>query len=814
MASTQIKRRIGTSIPISEDASKKKTKVDSERDAEKTRRKSANPYTTPSPKKPKHENDTRHFKFTRKRSHSITGGNGKYLPCHKRRKKEGIIPPTKFLLGGNICDPLNLNSLQDEEINRAVNAVTPRSSPLPTPRHRKEEIQVLIPPNINDPLNLAAGEDGDDFELKLVSPKKRKIRRRRKHLSTSPSAEGKEDQQAPPLPKYATLGPCPANSTSVPSTKTELDDSIPEEQEGQETESNLSRDLEVSPKEKKLANRKTSTSFFEDRKSGGGGRKVPPEAKDKIVSPVVPQPGARKRQSSYGRSISRAESSGGVEGVVEVKGNNESRRAGGKSAAAQGTVVDHGHQIKKNFNKKNVNYQYGNYNRYYGYRNPNHENDARLQFLRQDLFEGKDVLDIGCNVGHVTLMVARDLGARSVVGLDIDKKLIEAAWNNVRHYTNNVGPRNKPHGSSRHLLPTQSKEEEERFPVSMPILYGPINAGASHLTSKGNYVLDCDSLLEAEQPKFDVILCLSVTKWIHLNWGDDGLKRTFRRMFAQLRPGGKLILEPQAWPSYRRKKSITETTVKNYNNISFYPQQFTQYLLSEVGFKTVEVLGMPQHPSRGFQRPIQLFYKDSTSPSREVEESTSTDQGSFESPSSKRSPSQRVDGKKIDDDAPVSVKQQSCDIVGFQEKKLGECTTSKEGIMYCAVMEGTGESPAAKDPEEHGGSDEKMECSSTEHVIQCMPSQDSGTDCTEKKGSAEHLATAHISETCELKKPENTETCSSSGVKGDPLNMVVDEQCSERTVEGSFVKSETSVEIKETSSPSAKGEQEHSEVSL
>nr|CAD7408689.1 unnamed protein product [Timema poppensis] len=88
---------------------------------DKPRRKSAIGTTGPFPKKNKHETDGRNFKFGRKRAQSFTTGNGKFFPPYKRRKKEGhIIPPTKFLLGGNIYDPLNLNSLQDEEINRLV----------------------------------------------------------------------------------------------------------------------------------------------------------------------------------------------------------------------------------------------------------------------------------------------------------------------------------------------------------------------------------------------------------------------------------------------------------------------------------------------------------------------------------------------------------------------------------------------------------------------------------------------------------------------------------------------------------------------
>lgn len=52
--------------------------------------------------------------------------------------------------------------------------------------------------------------------------------------------------------------------------------------------------------------------------------------------------------------------------------------------------------------------------------------DIRLQVfeMHRHLFQNKDVLDIGCNVGHISIAVARTLGAKSVVGIDIDSVLI------------------------------------------------------------------------------------------------------------------------------------------------------------------------------------------------------------------------------------------------------------------------------------------------------------------------------------------------------------------------------------------------------
>ncbi|XP_076748870.1 7SK snRNA methylphosphate capping enzyme [Xylocopa sonorina] len=527
-------------------------------------------------KKHKHE-DNRHFKFGRKRLQSFTS-NGKFFPPYKRRKKEGaIIPPTKFLLGGNICDPLNLNSMQDEEINRAMNAVTPKSSPLPTPKHKKEVIEVIIPPNICDPLNLSNCNDSDEYEKQLISPSKKgsKRRNRKKKRASSGSGNDGSDSVETKSKDCNTIDTVESVVQTGPETI---------ETEQQQTQLNSpSTNLSSQPKEPKPESpqkdkNKLRLKGLEEPKDK---RLRKMDVKDKIVSPVIPQPGAWKPRPQHRPSQDKKKK-----------------------------------QSLPNFREKDARYQYGNYNRYYGYRNSHHEMDTRLTVFgqRKHLFIGKDVLDIGCNIGHITLSVARDFSAHSVTGIDIDRTLINIARKNIKYYVNCA---QSPAGNE-----DSDHQDVNFFPMSMPINYGPVDIpgftkNKSHkgfpynvTFVQGNYVLEDDSLLCTEQPQFDTILCLSITKWIHLNFGDAGLKQAFKRMYAQLRPGGVLILEPQGWSSYNKKKNLTERIYKNYQSIEFRPHNFTQYLLSsEVGFSKCEVLSIPPHPSKGFQRPIHLFTK-------------------------------------------------------------------------------------------------------------------------------------------------------------------------------------------------------------
>jgi 7SK snRNA methylphosphate capping enzyme len=48
----------------------------------------------------------------------------------------------------------------------------------------------------------------------------------------------------------------------------------------------------------------------------------------------------------------------------------------------------------------------------------------------------------------------------------------------------------------------------------------------------------------------------SLSKWIHVHNGDEGLKKFFERVYAVLNPGGFFVLEPQSWESYAKVKRM------------------------------------------------------------------------------------------------------------------------------------------------------------------------------------------------------------------------------------------------------------------
>lgn len=196
--------------------------------------------------------------------------------------------------------------------------------------------------------------------------------------------------------------------------------------------------------------------------------------------------------------------------------------------------------LDKKSQKKKEKFIYGNYSQYYGYRNKDKDfHDIRLDVFEKykDLFKNKRVLDIGCNTGFITMEIAKRFEVKSMVGLDIDKHLINQAIKTIIKHKKSLSMNNE-------------LKRLHKFPFNVTFV-------------QGNYVLRDSVLLEIERTQFDVILCLSITKWIHLNFGDDGLKMAFKRMFLQLHSKGVLVLEAQPFDNYGRRKKMTVSKSSN-----------------------------------------------------------------------------------------------------------------------------------------------------------------------------------------------------------------------------------------------------------
>lgn len=128
------------------------------------------------------------------------------------------------------------------------------------------------------------------------------------------------------------------------------------------------------------------------------------------------------------------------------------------------------------------------------------------------------VLDIGCNAGNFTQLLYEFLQSQVknrkiiVFGVDIDPILIKRAI------------------------------EANRF--SENVFYACYDV----MESSANENCIENHLKLYEKATFDVVCCFSITMWIHLNNGDDGLRR-FLKLVSDL--SDRLVIEPQPWKCYQ-----------------------------------------------------------------------------------------------------------------------------------------------------------------------------------------------------------------------------------------------------------------------
>lgn len=158
----------------------------------------------------------------------------------------------------------------------------------------------------------------------------------------------------------------------------------------------------------------------------------------------------------------------------------------------------------------------GNYSDYYCRRNP----EDRIQILMPEWFSNCDVADYGCHNGTLTFRILEKFpDINKIDAFDCDPELVANAKNMQR--------------------------EKIRWVSQTTVRYDKINFQPADWSESNS---------TEDEPTYDTVLAFSVTKWIHLNCGDAGLMRFFRRIFNLLKPGGRLLLEPQPKSSYRRTR--------------------------------------------------------------------------------------------------------------------------------------------------------------------------------------------------------------------------------------------------------------------
>jgi 7SK snRNA methylphosphate capping enzyme len=83
----------------------------------------------------------------------------------------------------------------------------------------------------------------------------------------------------------------------------------------------------------------------------------------------------------------------------------------------------------------------------------------------------------------------------------------------------------------------------------------------------------------------------SISKWIHLNNKDEGLREFFYRVHQCLKVGGVFVLEPQPWDTYSKARRMSETLKENAKHLQLRPEDFGE-ILGNFGFSHGQRLGV------------------------------------------------------------------------------------------------------------------------------------------------------------------------------------------------------------------------------
>jgi len=223
----------------------------------------------------------------------------------------------------------------------------------------------------------------------------------------------------------------------------------------------------------------------------------------------------------------------------------------------------------------------------------------------QEILKDATVLDIGCNNGAVAGHLLLRHGVKSVVGVDVDEELILKSRSHVNFMLSRLRPGDRT---------DPGRRREEWFPVSSVRRHGPRIApvevcGRGRFWC-GDYVTAVDPVASSSSAGggYDVVIALSVVKWVHLAHGDAGLRRFFEKVAANVQPWGYFLLEPQGWESYGRAVGKNPALRGVFEGIRVRPGEGMEGLVAECGFRVVKRWGVGEG-GVGLRREVLLFQR-------------------------------------------------------------------------------------------------------------------------------------------------------------------------------------------------------------
>lgn len=509
-------------------------------------------------------------------------GIGFKAPLKRRRRansesQSDAVLPSHFLLGGNITDPLNLNSLLNEDVNRLTNQETPQSSPLP-PRGG-DPVEIVVPRDITDPLNLKG------------APQKRRRHRHRHHATeTKNKTNNTTDSTADLSPLSCELNTaltCREDLAPPPQLRRHTHPPL-QGNHGNGKHSRRRRAASSCSVSTTTAQSKPQPIRFETPQVGGakGHRSVQSRTQTRTKDRSRYQFGNCSRFYGYGGCYGYGE--GRVGGADQRLALLEADWFRGKRVLDIGCGAGH----------------------------------VTLFIARS--FDPAHILGVELDT---RLVHAANQNIRHFLSHDLVKEeRVRRQGKELRSEERKQETTEDQPGSD----PSQDQDFEElqrvlaslSFPESFRLIRGPLCAplitpdrpssasdpgplGFPHNVTflQGDYV----SEEEAAWPGrglYDVIMCLGVAKWIQLQKGDQGVACLFKRAYQSLSPGGLFLLETQPWSSYCHSKRSSDLTFRNYRSLRLKPDRFSWFLTETVGFSSYQLLTAPDQP-----RPLYLFHK-------------------------------------------------------------------------------------------------------------------------------------------------------------------------------------------------------------